>query len=166
MITLGIIKKEIENRGKQIAMPTMYLPSMDKEYRDWNVRIQIDDDGMLSIYKFGKEEELYSKTAVIDAFMFDYFHLVIQQMSWEYEMKHRDKHKDERRTIHQKQEEWMRILNDEWAQKIQKLHQKELLDAPYDDQRYMRLEYMLELSESGKSDIEIQKLALKKYPRP
>lgn len=85
-------------------------------------------------------------------------------MACDYELKHRIEDKDCRRIMFDKQEELFGNLSKAWQQKENEEHKTILKNNPFDDLAALRATYCRQLRQQGYSEIEIERLAFKRYP--
>lgn len=164
-MSLDEIRSKVSELAAKIAVPDEMLPSYGLMKWDSHPYIELDHLGRI-FYSVSERGHKQEKSAIdLDHLLYMIFDAITHQMAFDYELRNRIEDKDSRRIAFAKQEELLGMLNRKWQERKIEDHSNILFSFPFDDLSGLRATYWGQLSAQGYSNVEIEKLAYKKYPK-
>ncbi|WCL51042.1 Imm63 family immunity protein [Leptospira sp. GIMC2001] len=159
------IKKIVTKLSNRINASKNLLPTFGYSKDFAHPHIEVDVNGFMHFVVVERGHEIRRKTTKdLDELLYWIFEDITYAMSTNFELENRGENKDGRRKIFERQEYLLAKLNYRWKEIIREKNQNEVEKFPFDDLALLRALYCRQLRAEGKSELDINKLAYKKYP--
>lgn len=163
MIHMNNIQNKIRGIAEKIDVPVDLLPTYVHSNDFGHPHIELEGDLMCYVVNERGEEISRKVTFDLDELLFWVFKDITFQMADVYWQNNKKLDIDPRRILFKKQAEFLFELNSEWGEKILMFQSRILREAPFDDKRSARINFIVKLQMEGESLEEAIEKANRKY---
>ncbi len=161
------IKNEFLFFAQKINVPEKYWPEFGNSKFGSGPVVELGPHNQLLYIHYDRGEEVEKEYAVdLDDLMYRIFNYITFAMSSDYESKHRKENEDSRRQKISIQEKLLGELSQVWKDRCHRENLYILKNYPFDDLSQKRINYSIELKNTGMSSQDAWANAVKKFPLP